>query len=72
MELKEVSCEEGMSQQIYCSSPQTFWHQRQILWASLVSQLIKNPPVNTGDARDSGSIPGSGRSPGEGNGNLLQ
>ena len=31
--------------------------------------MIKNPPANTGDR---GSIPGSGRSPGEGNGNLLQ
>ena len=31
--------------------------------------VIKNPPANTGDG---GSIPGSGRSPGEGNGNLLQ
>ena len=30
---------------------------------------VKNPPANTGD---SGSIPGSGRSPGEGNGNPLQ
>ena len=27
---------------------------------------------NTGDAGDAGSIPGSGRSPGEGNGNSLQ
>ena len=32
----------------------------------------KNPPANAGDARDTGSIPGLGRSPGEGNGNLLQ
>ena len=31
--------------------------------------MIKNPPANAGD---SGSIPGLGRSPGEGNGNLLQ
>ena len=38
MELKEVFCEEGMSQQIYCSSPQMFRHQGQILWASLVAQ----------------------------------
>ena len=30
---------------------------------------VKNPPANTGDM---GSIPGSGRSPGEGNGNPLQ
>ena len=32
----------------------------------------KNPPANTGDTRDLGSIPGSGRFPGGGNGNLLQ
>ena len=32
----------------------------------------KNPPANAGDAEDMGSIPRSGRSPGEGNGNLLQ
>ena len=31
--------------------------------------VVKNPPAN---ARDKGSIPGSGRSPGEGNGNPLQ
>ena len=30
---------------------------------------VKNPPTN---ARDAGSVPGSGRSPGEGNGNPLQ
>ena len=28
--------------------------------------MVKNPPANAGDARDAGSIPGSGRSPGEG------
>ena len=37
--------------------------------ASLVAQMVKNPPANAGDT---GSIPGSGRSPGEGNGNPLQ
>ena len=31
----------------------------------------KNPPANAG-ARDAGSIPGSGRFPGEENGNPLQ
>ena len=31
--------------------------------------VIKNPPANAGDARDTGSIPGWGRSPGGGNGN---
>ena len=29
-------------------------------------------PVSAGDAKDVGSIPGSGRSPGGGNGNPLQ
>ena len=32
----------------------------------------KNPFASAGDTRDSGSIPGSGRSPGERNGNLIQ
>ena len=32
----------------------------------------KNPPANVGDARDMGSIPGLGRTPGVGNGNPLQ
>ena len=32
----------------------------------------KNPPANAGDVRDVDLIPGSGRSPGEGNGNPLQ
>ena len=31
--------------------------------------VVKNPPAN---ARDAGSIPGLGKSPGEGNGNPLQ
>ena len=34
--------------------------------------MVKNPPANVGDLRDLGLIPGSGRSPGEGNGNPLQ
>ena len=34
--------------------------------------VVKNPPANTGDPRDAGSILGSGRSPGVGNGNPLQ
>ena len=41
------------------------------LWTSQVTLVVKNLPANSGDARDTGSIPGSGRSPGEGNGNLL-
>ena len=33
--------------------------------------MVKYPLANAGDARDVGSIPGSRRSPGEGNGNPL-
>ena len=31
--------------------------------------VVKNLPASAGDTTDVGSIPGSGRSPGEGNGN---
>ena len=34
--------------------------------------VVGNPSANSGDARDVGSIPGLGRSLGEGNGNPLQ
>ena len=34
--------------------------------------MIKNLPANAGDTEDLSSIPESGRSPGGGNGNLLQ
>ena len=34
--------------------------------------VIKDLPVKAGDVRDTGSIPGSGRSPGGGHGNSLQ
>ena len=41
---------------------------------SLASQVlaVKNPPASARDTRDAGLIPGSGRSPGEGNGKPLQ
>ena len=39
------------------------------LGASQLSIVVKNPPGNAGDV---GLIPGSGRAPGEGNGNPLQ
>ena len=34
--------------------------------------MVKNPPASVGNVRDSGSIPGLGRSPGGGHGNPLQ
>ena len=42
------------------------------MWASQVALVVKNPPANAGDVRDAGLIPGSGRYPGEGNGNPRQ
>ena len=29
-------------------------------WASQVALVVKNPPANAGDGRDTGSIPGCG------------
>ena len=37
-----------------------------------MAPVVQNPPASAGNTRDLGSIPGSGRSPGVGNGNLLQ
>jgi len=37
-----------------------------------VALMVRNPPADAEDVRDTGSIPGLGRSPGEGNGNPLQ
>ena len=34
--------------------------------------VVKNLPCSVGDVRDSNSVPGSGRSPGEGHSNPLQ
>ena len=42
------------------------------LWASQVALVVKTLFVYAGDIRNVGSIPGSGRSPGEGHGNPLQ
>ena len=43
-----------------------------IHWGFPGGSVVKNLPANAGDAGDGGSIPGSGRSPREGNGNRLQ
>jgi len=45
------------------------------MWAQGVSpcgSVVKNPPADVGDPGDAGSIPGSGKCPGERNGNPLQ
>ena len=41
-------------------------------WGFPAGTGVKNPPASAGDTGDAGSIPGSGRSPGGGNGNPLQ
>ena len=43
-----------------------------IIRDSQVALVVKNPPAYTGEVRDVGSIPGSGRFPEEENGNPLQ
>ena len=47
-------------------------HYALMVGASQVVPVVKNPHASEGDARDTSSILGSGRSPGGGNGNLLQ
>ena len=34
------------------------------IWASQMGLVVKNPPVNAEDTRDTSSVPGWGRSPG--------
>ena len=46
--------------------------REEICVTSQVAHWVKNSTANAGDTRDAGSIPGSGRSPGEENGNPLQ
>ena len=41
------------------------------IWSFPADAVVKNLPVNAGDTREEGSIPGSGRFPGEGTGNPL-
>ena len=56
--------------------PQSSRWRRQRLWegsvvwqaSPVVALGVKNPPANAGDIREVGSVPGLGRSPGEGQG----
>ena len=43
-----------------------------LLLDSQLALVVKNPLANSGDIKDMGLIPGSGRSPGRGHGNPLQ
>ena len=48
------------------------WSQSSTEGASQVALVVDNPPANARDMRDTGSIPGSGKSPGGGHGDPLQ
>ena len=53
-------------------STHIFYEAAAATGTSQVALVVKNLPANAGDLRDVGLIPGSGRSPGVGNGNPLQ
>ena len=48
-----------------------FWVIVNGIWASQAALVVKNPPADAGDVRDSSLIPGSGGSPGGEHGNPL-
>ena len=58
----KIQAAAGRNSRRYCS-----W-----LGAYQVSLVVKNPLANARDIRNTGSIPGSGRFPGEGHGSPLQ
>ena len=54
------SAERGVRGFVHCS------------WASQVALVVKNLPASAGNMRDTGSVPGLGRSPAGGHDNPLQ
>ena len=54
---------------VFHNKPKIIISRDYLHWASRVAQLVKNLPVMQ---ETRGSVPGSGRSPGEGHGNPLQ
>ena len=57
----------------YCLDARTLYGIDTVLFGAFqVALVVKNLPDNAGDLRNAGSIPGSGRSLGGGNGNPLQ
>ena len=71
-----VLCSKTTSATLLCHCILSEWEgsglSYSINMAFLAAQLAKNPPVNTWDTRDGGSVPGSGRFPRIENRNLLQ
>ena len=61
------------AQQSTYLSQREAWGLNESRWKGFPGgSVVKNPSANEGDARDVGLIPGSGRYPGVGSGNLLQ
>ena len=61
-----------VTQQLSRSTQHILLKTSSVPGASQVVIVVKNPPANAEDTRDMGSIPGSGRFHGGGNGNSLQ
>ena len=70
-DLHEIWAVKSPNYLMWGKKPHTFGVRNVVRRASQVAPVVKNPPVNSVDTRDKGSIPGSGRSPGGGHGNPL-
>ena len=68
--LDRFVCNKFMNSALYSS--QDDLSEVQYLWGFPGGAVVNNPPANAEDRRDTGSIPGSGRSPGGGHGHPLQ
>ena len=62
-----------MERQVYAEE---VWKRYELIYLILQGfpggSVVKNPPASAGDTGVTGSIPGSGRAPGGGNGNPLR
>ena len=63
-----LGCAEGNSRK----EDESMREEKDVREHTQVVLEVKNPPVNAGDIRDKGSIPGLGRSPRGGHNNPLQ
>ena len=64
----EVCHLDALFSYVSCMGEKHFKSPNSTTWTYPVALVVKNLPANAGDAKDVGSIPGSGRSPGGGNG----
>ena len=66
--VKEMGMQNLLDPSLSASPRSPLWRQLHITGGT----VVKNLPASEADAEDLGSIPGLGRSPGEGNGTPLQ